>query len=48
MDRYVMHQVSTVHVDKIVQALGLDSSRVPLTFPKFGNIGPASLPAARQ
>ena len=44
MDRYVMHQVSTVHVDKIVQALGLDSSRVPLTFPKFGNIGPASLP----
>lgn len=44
MDRYVMHQVSTVHVDAIVSALGLDRSRVPLTFPRYGNVGPASLP----
>ena len=44
MDRYVMHQVSRVHVDAIVEALGIDGSRVPRTFPMFGNIGPASLP----
>lgn len=44
MDRYVMHQVSRVHVKAIVEALGIDGSRVPLTFPTFGNIGPASLP----
>jgi len=44
MDRYVMHQVSTVHVDAIVAALGLDRARVPVTFPRLGNVGPASLP----
>jgi acyl-CoA:acyl-CoA alkyltransferase len=44
MDRYVMHQVSTVHVDAIVKALDLDRSRVPLSFPTHGNVGPASLP----
>ena len=44
LDRYVMHQVSTVHVDAIVRALGLDPTRVPLTFPTWGNVGPASLP----
>ncbi|WP_407342452.1 3-oxoacyl-ACP synthase III [Pengzhenrongella phosphoraccumulans] len=44
MDRYVMHQVSRVHVDAIVEALGIDGARVPRTFPTFGNIGPASLP----
>ena len=44
MDRYVMHQISRVHVDAIVEALGLDRSRVPVTFPRFGNVGPASLP----
>lgn len=44
MDRYVMHQVSQVHVKAIVEALGIDRALVPLTFPTFGNIGPASLP----
>jgi len=44
LDRYVMHQVSTVHVDAIVRALDLDRSRVPLTYPNYGNVGPASLP----
>ncbi|WP_227425027.1 3-oxoacyl-ACP synthase III [Pengzhenrongella sicca] len=42
--RYVMHQVSRVHVDAIAEALGLDLARVPLTFPTYGNVGPASLP----
>ena len=44
MDRYIIHQVSDVHTDSIVKATGLDRSRVPLTYPKFGNVGPASIP----
>jgi 3-oxoacyl-[acyl-carrier-protein] synthase-3 len=44
MDRYVTHQVSRVHTDAIVEAVGLDRSRVPTTFPQLGNVGPASLP----
>ncbi|MFP7760238.1 3-oxoacyl-ACP synthase III [Marisediminicola sp. LYQ134] len=44
MDRYIIHQVSDVHTDSIVKATGMDRSRVPLTYPKFGNVGPASIP----
>ncbi|MCC2334259.1 3-oxoacyl-ACP synthase III [Cellulomonas wangsupingiae] len=44
MDRYVMHQVSDVHTDAIVKAAKLDRSRVPLTYPRLGNVGPASIP----
>jgi 3-oxoacyl-[acyl-carrier-protein] synthase-3 len=44
MDRYVTHQVSSVHTDAIVKAAKLDRSRVPITFPKYGNVGPASIP----
>ncbi|GIG38738.1 3-oxoacyl-ACP synthase III [Cellulomonas phragmiteti] len=44
MDRYVLHQVSDVHTDAIVKAARLDRSRVPLTYPRFGNVGPASIP----
>lgn len=44
MDRYVMHQVSDVHVNAIIKAIGMDRSRVPLTYPKLGNVGPASIP----
>lgn len=44
MDRYIIHQVSDVHTDSIVKATGMDRSRVPLTYPRFGNVGPASIP----
>ncbi len=44
IDRFVMHQVSTVHIKAIVEALGLDKRAVPLTFPQLGNVGPASVP----
>ncbi|MCU1441899.1 MAG: 3-oxoacyl-ACP synthase [Cryobacterium sp.] len=44
MDRYIMHQVSDVHMNAIIKATGLDRSRVPLTYPKLGNVGPASIP----
>jgi acyl-CoA:acyl-CoA alkyltransferase len=44
MDRYVIHQVSQVHTRAMCDRLGIDSARVPLTFPTRGNIGPASVP----
>ncbi|MDP4887961.1 MAG: 3-oxoacyl-ACP synthase III [Actinomycetes bacterium] len=44
LDLYVMHQVSNVHTAAVTAALGLDSDRTPLTFPMYGNIGPASIP----
>jgi 3-oxoacyl-[acyl-carrier-protein] synthase-3 len=44
MDRYVTHQVSRVHTDAIVKAVGLNRKRVPTTFPHLGNVGPASIP----
>lgn len=44
MDRYITHQVSSVHTNAIVKAAKLDRSRVPTTFPTLGNVGPASIP----
>ena len=44
MDRYITHQVSSVHTNAIVKAAGLDRSRVPVTYPTLGNVGPASIP----
>jgi 3-oxoacyl-[acyl-carrier-protein] synthase III len=44
MDRYVMHQVSKVHTAAMCERFSIDPSRVPLTFPTRGNLGPASVP----
>lgn len=44
MDCYVLHQVSQVHTAAMIDVIGLDSDRVPRTFPTFGNIGPAAIP----
>jgi 3-oxoacyl-[acyl-carrier-protein] synthase III len=44
MDMYVTHQVSSVHTNAIIKAAKLDRRRVPTTFPRFGNVGPASIP----
>lgn len=44
MDAYVMHQVSVVHTASIVDALGIDPARVPTTYQRLGNVGPAALP----
>lgn len=44
MDHYITHQVSRVHTNAIVKAVGLDSKRVPTTYPTLGNVGPASIP----
>jgi len=43
-DRYVMHQVSSVHTSKLCELLGIDPAKAPLTYPEFGNIGPAAVP----
>ena len=44
MQRYIIHQVSRAHTAAIVDVLGIKPERVPLTFPMFGNIGPAAVP----
>ncbi len=44
MDVYILHQVSKVHTQAMIDVLGLDADRVPMTFPSFGNIGPAAIP----
>ena len=44
MDRYIVHQVSSVHTRLITERLGIDPDRVPLTYPRFGNVGPAAIP----
>lgn len=44
LDCYVMHQVSEIHTQALCHRVGIDSDRVPRTFPTRGNIGPASIP----
>lgn len=44
LDWYIMHQVSAVHTVSICERLGIDASRVPMTFPTIGNVGPAAIP----
>lgn len=43
-DRYIFHQVSEVHTNAMIDALGVEPDRVPRTFPRYGNIGPAAIP----
>lgn len=43
-DRYIIHQVSQVHTSMLCERLGINMSKVPLTFPYLGNVGPASIP----
>ncbi len=44
MDRYVLHQVSDVHTNAFVEAIGIPRDKVPTTYQRFGNVGPASIP----
>lgn len=43
-DRYILHQVSEVHTNAMIDVLGIDPDKVPKTFPHYGNIGPAAIP----
>lgn len=44
IDSIIMHQVSRVHARAITRELGLPLERAHLTYPEFGNIGPAAVP----
>ncbi|MCU1389847.1 MAG: fabH, partial [Ilumatobacteraceae bacterium] len=44
MDRYIIHQVSSVHTRLLCERLDIDPAKVPLTYPQFGNVGPAAIP----
>lgn len=44
IDHLIMHQVGSAHSRSVLNRLGLDISRAFLTYPEFGNMGPASIP----
>lgn len=44
VDWYILHQVSKVHTTMLCERLGIDPAKVPLTYPRYGNIGPAAVP----
>jgi acyl-CoA:acyl-CoA alkyltransferase len=43
MALYAIHQVSRVHSSQVIETLGLDPERVPLLYPRHGNMGPAGM-----
>lgn len=43
-DELILHQVSQVHTDTLIQATGLEDEKVLRIYPEFGNIGPAGIP----
>lgn len=44
LDQFVVHQVSRVHTQSLIEKLGIDPAKVTTIFGEFGNIGPASVP----
>ena len=44
VDEFVIHQVSKVHTQAMVDAFGIDPKKVLTIFGEHGNIGPASVP----
>ena len=44
MNLYVAHQVSRTHTQAMCRTVGIDPTRVPMTFPTRGNMGPATIP----
>ena len=44
LDVIVMHQVGAGHFKTLIKRLGLRRDRAFLTYPEFGNIGPAAIP----
>lgn len=44
LNQFVIHQVSKVHTESLVNVLGLDPEKVHAIYPHMGNIGPASVP----
>lgn len=46
LDAVALHQVSKTHTTRFLESIGVPQDRACLTFPKYGNIGPASVPFA--
>jgi 3-oxoacyl-[acyl-carrier-protein] synthase-3 len=46
IDEFVLHQVSRVHTEELIKLLGILPEKAIQIFPRFGNIGPASVPTA--
>ena len=44
IDQYICHQVGKPHLVALCQALGIDLAKCFLSYPAFGNIGPAAVP----
>ncbi len=44
LDQFVVHQVSKVHTQSLIQAFGIDPKKVMTIFGEHGNMGPASVP----
>ena len=44
VDEFVIHRVSKVHTQAMVEAFGIDPKKVLTIFGEHGNIGPASVP----
>ena len=44
LDEFVIHQVSQVHTQAFIKAIGIDPKKVLTIFSEYGNIGPASVP----
>ncbi|MFO7561768.1 MAG: 3-oxoacyl-ACP synthase III [Enhygromyxa sp.] len=44
LDEFVVHQVSKAHTDKLRARLGIDEHKLLVTYPEYGNVGPAGIP----
>ena len=44
IDQFVCHQVGKAHIAALCSALEIDAARCHLTYPSFGNVGPAAVP----
>jgi 3-oxoacyl-[acyl-carrier-protein] synthase-3 len=44
IDRFVFHQANPKLLEDLAKALGIDLGRIPLTAPRYGNTGSASIP----
>jgi 3-oxoacyl-[acyl-carrier-protein] synthase-3 len=44
LDEYVLHQVSRVHTDALLDLLAIHPARALTTFEEYGNVGPAAVP----
>ena len=44
MDSYITHQISNSHTNAIIEAVGIDETKIPMTFPRWGNVAAAALP----